>query len=212
MRAGELSFVDHLIIGAPDLDEGMARARELLGVEPARGGQHPGFGTRNALVSLGKGRYLEIVAPDPNQPDPVGPRLFGIDDLEAPRLVTWSAKGKELENLVSEAGTHGAGLGSVRSGGRKRPDGSILSWTVTDPFMPREGGVVPFFIDWGGTPHPSETAPPGCELLELRAEHPDAGRVQATLRGLGLAIRVETALAPGLVASVRTPSGAVELR
>lgn len=210
--AADLVPVDHLIIGTPDLREGMARAEELLGVVPAMGGQHPGFGTRNALLSLGKGKYLEILGPDPDQPEPDGPRLFGVDGLAAPRLVTWVAKGSELESLVREAGRYGSCLGSVHSGGRKQLDGSILSWKVTDPFMPREGGVVPFFIDWGGTPHPSETAPPGCELLDLRAEHPDADRVRAILLGLGLDLRVEPATVPALVASIRTPRGTVELR
>ncbi len=206
-----MSRIDHLIVAAPDLDEGMARAEELLGVEAALGGQHPGFGTRNALISLGEGRYLEIVGPDPDQPDPEGVRLFGVDDLEAPRLVTWVAKGTDLESLVGRAGRYASGLGSVHSGGRKQTDGKVLAWKVTDPFMPREGGVVPFFIDWGETPHPSETAPVGCELVGLRAEHPDVGRVRDILNGLGLGLQVDSAPTPALIATIRTPRGTVEL-
>lgn len=213
MSVAELmSRIDHLIVAAPDLDEGRARAEELLGVEAALGGQHPGFGTRNALISLGEGRYLEIVGPDPDQPDPEGPRLFGVDDLEATRLVTWVAKGRELERLVSRAGRYGCGLGSVHSGGRNQPDGEVLAWMVTDPFMPREGGVVPFFIDWGETPHPSEIAPVGCELVDLRAEHPDVGRVRDMLNGLELDLQVESGPTPALIATIRTPRGTVELR
>lgn len=190
----------------------MARAEELLGVEPALGGQHPGFGTRNALISLGKGRYLEIVGPDQDQLDPEGARLFGVDDLEVSRLATWAAKGSELNSLLSRAGSYASGLGSVHSGGRKQPDGVLLAWEVTDPFMPREGGVVPFLIDWGETPHPSETAPVGCELVDLRAEHPDAGRVREILNGLELDLEVEPGPTPALIATIHTPGGTVELR
>lgn len=212
MSVAELmSRIDHLIVAAPDLDEGRARAEELLGVEAALGGQHPGFGTRNALISLGKGRYLEIVGPDPDQPDPEGPRLFGVDDLKAPRLVTWVAKGRDLESLVSRAGRYASGLGSVHSGGRNQPDGEVLAWKVTDPFMPREGGVVPFFIDWGETPHPSATAPVGCELVDLRAEHPDAGRVRDILNGLELTLQVASGPTPALIATIHAPRGTVEL-
>jgi hypothetical protein len=213
--AGLRSRIDHLIIAAPSLKEGMARAEELLGVEAMPGGQHPGFGTRNALISLGKGTYLEIVGPDPEQPDPEGARLFGVDDLKASKLVTWVAKGTDLEGLVSgagSAGTYESVLGSVPSGGRKQPDGSFLAWEVTDPFTPREGGVVPFFIDWGETPHPSETAPVGCELVDLRAEHPDVGRVREILNGLELNLRVESGPTPALIAKIRGPGGTVELR
>jgi len=206
-----MSRIDHLIVAAPDLDEGRARAEELLGVEAALGGQHPGFGTRNALISLGKGRYLEIVGPDPDQPNPEGPRLFGVDDLKAPRLVTWVAKGRDLEGLVSRAGRYESGLGSVHSGGRKQLDGEVLAWKVTDPFMPREGGVVPFFIDWGETPHPSATAPVGCELVDLRAEHPDAGRVRDILNGLELTLQVASGPTPALIATIHAPRGTVEL-
>ena len=103
-------------------------------------------------------------------------------------------------------------MGSVHSGGRRQPDGEVLAWKVTDPFMPREGGVVPFFIDWGETPHPSETASVGCELVDLRAEHPDVGRVRDILNGLELALQVESGPAPALIATIRTPRGTVELR
>ncbi len=207
-----MSRIDHLIVAAPDLDEGRARVEELLGVGAALGGQHPGFGTRNALISMGKGRYLEIVGPDPDQPNPEGARLFGVDDLESLRLVTWVAKGTDLEGLVSRAAGYASGLGSVHSGGRKQPDGSVLAWKVTDPFMPREGGVVPFFIDWGETPHPSDSAPAGCELVDLRAEHPDVGRVRDILNGLGLDLQVESGPTPALISTIHTPRGTVELR
>ena len=207
-----ISRIDHLIVAAPDLEESLARAEELLGVEPALGGQHPGYGTRNALISLGKGRYLEIVGPDPDQPDPEGARLFGVDCLEASRLATWAAKGADLNSLVSRAGTYASELGSVHSGGRRQPDGSYLAWEITDPFMPREGGVVPFFIDWEETPHPSDTAPAGCELVDLRAEHPHAGRVREILNGLELTLQVESGPTPALIATIDTPGGRVELR
>ena len=44
------------------------------------GGSHPGLGTHNALLSLGDESYLEIIAPDPTQPKPDHPRIFGLDE------------------------------------------------------------------------------------------------------------------------------------
>ncbi|MFO0004298.1 MAG: VOC family protein, partial [bacterium] len=51
--------VDHLVLGAATLEEGIAWAERMLGATPQPGGRHPQWGTHNALLSLGHGAYLE---------------------------------------------------------------------------------------------------------------------------------------------------------
>src|SRR4029079_8107647 len=87
-----LAQVDHLLYATPDLDLGVAAIEKLLGVHATTGGQHLGFGTRNALLALGPLTYLEIIGPDPAQPKPAGPRRFGVDDLKAPQLIGWVSR------------------------------------------------------------------------------------------------------------------------
>ena len=206
------SHADHLVYATPDLKLGIDTIHKLLGIRATPGGQHPGAGTRNALVALGPATYLEIIGPDPDQPAPSGPRRFGIDSLKAPRLAAWAARSDNLEALAADAAKSGVQLGPIGSGSRKRPDGVLLAWRFTSPAAVLGDGIVPFFIDWGRTPHPAETAAPGARLIALRAEHPDATRVQKMLRVLGLDMPVTTAPAPALFATVDGLKGRVELK
>ena len=204
--------IDHLVYATPDLERGIAEIEKLLGIRATIGGSHPGRGTRNALISLGPNSYLEIIGPDPNQPKPDGPRTFGIDDLKESRLVTWSANGRDLERLRADAVRNGVPLGAVSPGSRQRPDGVLLRWQITDPVVPVADGIVPFFIDWGNSPHPARTTPQGARLSSLRAEHPDEQRVQQMLRRLGLDLPVTRGTKPALIAVIEGPRGRVELR
>ncbi|MCI0524742.1 MAG: VOC family protein, partial [Acidobacteria bacterium] len=81
--------VDHLILGAADLDQAIAWLEKTTGVKAAIGGVHPGRGTRNALVSLGGRQYLEILAPDPNQQVTALP--YNLKSVSTPRLIAWAA-------------------------------------------------------------------------------------------------------------------------
>jgi hypothetical protein len=209
---GVLAQVDHLVYATPDLNLGIETAETLFGVRATPGGQHPGLGTRNALIALGPASYLEIIGPDPAQPKPAGPRRFGIDDLKAPRLLTWVAKGKSLDTLAAGAKAHGVDLGAVIPGSRTRPDGVVLRWTYTDPQTVLADRLIPYLIDWGTSPHPSATAAKGVTLVGLRAEHPDAETVQRMLKQLGLDLVVTRGPKPALIATFESPKGMVQLR
>ncbi len=207
-----LARVDHLVYATPDLDRGIDEIERLLGIRASAGGQHPGRGTRNALVALGPKAYLEIIAPDPDQPPPSTPRPFGLDSLKRSRLVAWAANGHDLEQIRTAASRHGVELGKVLAGSRQRPDEVLLSWKFTDPWFVVADGIVPFFIDWGPSPHPALTAAKGATLVALRAEHPDADRVRDLLRGIGLELSVDHGAVPALIAVIDCPRGRVELR
>jgi catechol 2,3-dioxygenase-like lactoylglutathione lyase family enzyme len=207
-----LHKVDHLVYATPDVAAAVDELENLLGVRAVAGGQHPAWGTRNALIALGPRTYLEIFGPDPGQPEPSRPRPLGVDRLKTSRLATWVAPGVHLERIVEDAKRHGIDLGAVESRSRRRPDGTVLSWTMTDLSLPREGGIVPYFIDWGDSPHPAAGSPAGCVLLHLRAEHPQADRVRAILADLDLDLPLVAGPEPALIATIATPRGQVELR
>jgi len=204
--------LDHLVYATPDLSAGVDRISTLLDVVAVPGGQHPGRGTRNALVRLGPRSYLEIVGPDATQPPPDGPRWFGIDTLTEPRLVGWAAASPDVAAVAAKARSEGLLLGSVGVGRRTRADGVELEWRFTDPTVVVADGLVPFLIDWGISPHPALSAPDGAAILDVRAEHPDPSLVERCLRVIGVEMGISQAVSPALVARVRTRSGEVELR
>lgn len=145
-----------------------------------------------------------MIAPDRGLPTPGRGVGFGLEGLVAPGLVSWALRHPEIDAVAERAG-----LGPVEDGSRERADGTTLRWRLTDPYAERMGGVVPFLIDWGDTPHPAASAPPGGRLLELRIEHPEPERVETVLAELGRAVEVASGAVPRLVAVVQVaePSG-----
>jgi catechol 2,3-dioxygenase-like lactoylglutathione lyase family enzyme len=206
------SRLDHVILGAPDLDDGIAMLENALGVRAIRGGQHLGHGTVNALIPLEGDKFLEVLAPDPGQPPPTRARWVGIDDVRSARLTGWAANGHDLQILVDEAARQGVHLGGVLAGRRRNKDGTALTWDFTDPYTRIADGIVPFLIDWGDTPHPSKLAPPTAKLNAFWAEHPDPAPVQRTLRVLGIDLPVRTGPSPALALNITGPLGRIELR
>ena len=206
-----LGRVDHLVFAAPVFEEGVRHIAEMFGVEPAMGGHHAVYGTRNALVALGDSCYLEIIGPDTKVLEPQEVHIFGIHELETPRLVTWAARADDLVALTDVARKHMVDLGSVSQGSRHRPDGTELTWSFTDPLAARNGGVLPFFVDWGDTEHPAPGLPQDCKLLQLSLRHPHAENVQQRLHAIGIALPVQQAPEPRIAARIRTPKGEVEL-
>lgn len=202
-----MAEIDHLVYAVPDLDEAVGRFHRDLGVRPDVGGRHTGMGTWNALVALVFGErrcYLELIAPDPGQPTPDGPRPFGIDDDPGPRLATFAVRpghGETFDDVCSALRGAGHDPGPAVDMSRTTPDGVELRWRLTLPAT-SHGGVVPFVIDWGSTPNPAGTVSATATLEWVRARpSPAASGVLAAAAVGGLEIVTE-ASAP-LTAEIR---------
>ncbi len=205
--------VDHLLLGARDLDQGIAWLDARTGVKAQPGGSHPGLGTRNALVSLGGRQYLEIIAPDPAQ----AAFNFNLDlrALATPRLVTWAVSTADVDAAVAAARRHGLDVVGPRDGSRTRPDGSVLQWRsagVRAPFAEADLDPVPFFIEWASSSHhPSSDAPSGCRLVDVAIAGPEPAKLEAVLASLGVEATVTKAAHVRLSATLDTPKGRVTL-
>jgi hypothetical protein len=201
-------LLDHLVLATPDLAATVADFARRTGVTPASGGAHVGLGTRNHLVALGGARYLEIIGPDPDQRAYGGPRPFDVDRLAGPRTVTWAISPPDLDAAVAAARAGGYDPGDVRPMSRRRPDGRLLEWRLTDGDTQHPSGLVPFLIDWGASPHPTASGLPVTPLVGVSASAPDPDEIRRLLSALGTALDLGRGPV-GLSFTVDTPRGPV---
>ncbi|MGB9376638.1 MAG: VOC family protein [Mycobacteriales bacterium] len=201
--------LDHLVYATPNLDATVEDLATRLGTRPASGGSHPGLGTRNALLSVGPSSYLEVIGPDPEQPDPDSARPFGIDDLTGAALVTWAAGVDDMAAALAEARANGYDPGEPVAMRRSRPDGVELSWRLTPPQL-TNGGIVPFFIDWGGSAHPATDAP-AVRLVDFALLHPRPPDIRYTIFAVGAQVPLRVGGRVGVLAVIEGPAGQVTL-
>lgn len=196
--------LDHLVVAARTLNEGIGHVSRLLGCDIQPGGKHARMGTHNALLSLGPDCYLEIIAVDPDAPAPPQPRWFGLDGFKGvPRLVHWVARTADIE---AARPAHCRVLDMERGDFRWR-------FAVTPDGIPDLGGTVPALIQWQAGGHPCNRLPDqGLRLRRLTLGHDQPQRVHGELARLGLADQVSlAATGPALKAEIQVDGKVVEL-
>jgi glyoxalase-like protein len=207
--------LDHIIIGAASLAEGVRFIQERLGVTIPPGGKHPDMGTHNHLMRLGERAFLEVISIDPDAPAPGRPRWFELDRpamqarlAEGPQLVSWVIRSPDV---VATAQASAFAVGEVTALRR-----DALTWRLTVPedgSIPGEG-VMPHVIEWDGGARPWERmADRGCQLEALVITHPQpelawAGLCSLCAKGID-GVHVKQGEAPGLAAQIRTPTGEI---
>ena len=203
------ALLDHILLGCSDLDKGIDFVHDGTGVRAAIGGVHPGRGTRNALLSLGERRYLEIIAPDPEQREIVHyPQLRGMAD---PRLIGWAVHPPDIAAVVKQLRANNIAFEGPDDGSRKRPDGVLLNWRTINLADDRHG-FLPFFIEWGaGSAHPSKDASAKCTLDYFEILSPDPQELAATLKRLGIDFPVQRSDKARLKAVITGPQGDLQL-
>jgi hypothetical protein len=207
--------LDHLVLAATTLADGVDYIATRTGIAPRAGGKHVAMGTHNAVLRLGERVYLEIIAIDPDAAKPARRRWFDLDDIalqaelmERPRLVHWVARTTDIETLAPMCPTP---LGAVHSMAR-----GDYRWRIT---IPDDGarpgkGLVPTLIQWDVPTHPADHLPAtAVSLAGFAASHPDSERIRAALATLGLegVLAVTYDRETRLAAMLRTPRGIVTL-
>ncbi len=219
-------WLDHLVVGAATLDDGVAWCERTLGVSPGPGGRHALMGTHNRLLKLSSPAfedcYLEIVAVEPEAPPPGRPRWFGLDGSElqaqlqaqGPRLLHCVARSPQLDMHRWGLIAVGYQPGDPQRLGRDTPQGR-LEWDMLlrPDGQPQCGGALPTLMQWQGR-HPTADLPDsGVALrsLALCGFH-ERARDVLRIRGVQVLPIAEAGRVPALQALLDTPLGPVELR
>ncbi len=203
---------DHLVIAGPNLADLVTMVEEATGVRSVAGGPHLGLGTTNELIGVGPSTYIELIGPDPKQPDHQGPRPFGINDLIEPTLVTWAVAVADIDVALAGITATGIDPGESLPMSRVRPDGVKLSWHLAVPPSPDLGGIMPFSIDWGtDTPHPAASLSPDLEIVDLTLRHENPKPIEAAIAAIAEG-SVTIATGPSAMSVIlRGPGGVLQL-
>ena len=165
--------LDHLVVAARTLDEGIDWCEQTLGVRPAAGGQHVFMGTHNRVFDVSSPAfarsYLEIIAIDPSLPAPAHARWFDLDDAlmqqqlaSGPQLVHWVARVDDIGAARAAMLGNGVDCGEVMQAER-----GALRWRITVRADGRRmlDGAAPALIEWAGA-HPTDALVPSGVQLE----------------------------------------------
>jgi hypothetical protein len=226
--------IDHLVVMAASLEQGVQWCEDTLGITPGPGGEHEKYGTHNRLFKIATPQfplaYFEIIAINPEAVIPKRaqvPRWFDMDDAtlqkavaQGPRLVHFVSSTEDVKAARHVLRTQGIERGQVVHASRKSSKGT-LNWQIT---VREDGerlfnGCLPTLIQWGKPEateplrlHPRNSLPrSGVTLQSLTVSHPSGAKLQAAFDAIGLSdIAIETGPA-NLVASLQTPKGLVQL-
>lgn len=227
--------IDHLVVAAHTLEQGVQWCEATLGITPEAGGEHSQFGTHNKLFKIATPAhplaYFEIIAINPGAKGPANPnakRWFDLDNPELraavaqePRLVHFVAGTDEM--LPARIALKGLGIdrGPAMPASRHSRKG-VLHWQITvreDGYRLFEG-CLPTLIQWGKPDdaeplrlHPRNSLPRSRVSLDsIAVSHPSAAKLQAAYAAIGLEGVAITEGPANLSATLKTPKGLVTLQ
>lgn len=185
-----------------------------LGAVFVDGGRHPSFGTRNFVLPLAGGCYIEVVSALDHPAAEKAPfgRAVAQRAHDGGGWMSWVVAVDDVTTLEGRLGR------DASQGRRIRPDGHELTWKQIGVLDVMANPQLPFFVEWVSpeSEHPSrDSSPVSLSKIEICGD-PDAVRAylgcseDAPLDWID--IEWVDADEPGLVAVwFQTPNGAVRI-
>jgi len=227
--------IDHLVVAARTLDEGVTWCQATLGITPQAGGAHEQFGTHNRLFKIATPRYhmayFEIIAINlaaSAQKRNANKRWFDLDDpavqasiAQEPRLIHFVVNTTDIQLASNSWKAQGLDTGPVVQA-QRQTDKGLLQWqiSVREDGQRLMGGTLPTLIQWGKPDdteptrlHPRNSLPrSGVSLQKIIVTHPAADALEIAYEAVdlkGVAISEGKA---NIAAHLQTPKGLVVLQ
>ncbi len=164
--------LDHIsyAAGPEGLGAAVQRIGNALGAAFHDGGLHPRFGTRNFVLPLSNGVYLEVVAALDHPAADKAPFGQAVRARSAAGggWLAWVVAVDDIAVVEQRLGRHAV------DGHRRRPDGHELTWKQIGVLDLLDDPALPFFIQWTGDPadHPSShlDVPMGIVAAEINGD------------------------------------------
>jgi hypothetical protein len=138
--------LDHLsyVAGPEGLGACAQRLGARLGAAFSDGGLHPAFGTRNFVLPLAAGCYLEVVAALEHPASDGAPfrRAVANRSQAGGGWLAWAIRVSDIAPIEARLQRPAA------QGHRRRPDGFDLRWHQIGINDVTEDPQVPFFVEW----------------------------------------------------------------
>lgn len=205
--------IDHFVYTVFDLGTAINDFEKQLGVRPIFSGYHNTFGTKNALINLDNGIYLELLAADETNIAIQSPRWMGVDLLTKNQITRWALKSDNLEKDSAPLKKYNSEMGSIQGGSRNTASGSLLQWELIMPLPAPEVELVPFMVDWSNSethPH-NELSNMNCELVELYATHPNPALFSEVFETLGFNFKIDRSEEISIKLRLNCPKGTIEI-
>ena len=182
------------------------------------GGIHPRFGTRNFILPLQNGHYLEVVCPldHPSSDSTPFGKAVSQRAVEGGGWLAWVVAVDDVSKIEKRLGR------AAIDGHRTKPDGKDLAWKQIGVLGTLKDKQLPFFIEWLSLDHPLTDGKAIAKIVKVELagdESPIEEWLGSELRAaIGSDVEVEWVAASendgdsGIVAvHVMTPNGVVRL-
>jgi Glyoxalase-like domain len=204
----EDGVIDHIVLAAPNLEEAMEQFEQMTGIAAKIFGAINGIGIRCARISFNDCTYLEIIAPDPKQPGPIGQLIKskGITDMTP---FAYSIRSSRVEALNDEVGKFKYVPDHITMFGGSK-DGSPRKWEMLHLYGHSLGGICPYFVNWDNTDHPCATLPVVGKLKKFTIRAPSDDPIHQLLAHVGVRdIHIEVGT-PKMSFQFSSPEGTIK--